>query len=97
MSLSKILALATLLAAAACTPKDQPAMGDAMAASSAPAMASASSATAAASASAASSAVPATAANDPLPSHADVAKKVRGEVTKQNYKAELDKLEKEIE
>ncbi|GAC1351268.1 MAG: hypothetical protein NVS3B20_19910 [Polyangiales bacterium] len=42
------------------------------------------------------SAAPATAANDPLPSHSDVAKKVRGEVTKQNYKTELDKLEKEI-
>lgn len=95
MSLPKILALATLLIAAACTPKDQPAMGDAMVIGSPPP--SASPAMTAASASDAASAEPATAANDPLPSHSDVAKKVRGEITKQNYKAELDRLEKEIE
>ena len=36
-------------------------------------------------------------ADDPLPSHKEVARKVRGEITKQNYKAELDKLEKEVD
>ena len=97
MSLQKLLALAILLTASACTPKEQPATGDAMAASSSSATTIKSAAVASASASAAPSAEPATAANDPLPSHRDVAKKVRGEVTKQNYKAELDKLEKEIE
>jgi hypothetical protein len=61
-------------------------------------MASASgSAMASAMASAAASAAPATAANDPLPTHSDVAKQVRTEITKANYKAELDKVEKEIE
>ena len=52
------------------------------------------SATATPSMTAAPPAMTANAATDPLPSHADVAATVRTEVTKQNYKAELDKLEK---
>ncbi len=100
MSSRRIVTLLLFTVAAACTPKDQPGHADAGASTHASASASAASTNAAASSSAASaapSAAPATAANDPLPSHSDVAKKVRGEITKQNYKTELDKLEKEIQ
>jgi hypothetical protein len=80
------LALAT-----ACS-KTEPGSADA-----APVTAAAPSAAASASASAASSAAPVTAESDPLPSHSDAAAKVRGDISKANYKAELDKIEKEIE
>ncbi len=105
MSTTKSIAvLLVMMAASACTPKDNAGGSDASvvvgAASVSTASASGSamaSATASAMASAAASAAPATAANDPLPPHSDVAKQVRTEITKANYKAELDKLEKEIE
>ncbi len=67
------------------------------AADSGPSRPDAASASASASAAPSATTAPATAENDPLPSHSDVAKKVRGEINKQNYKSELDKLEKEID
>jgi hypothetical protein len=87
-----LLALAT-----ACSKTETAPTADA-----APAAASAPSAMASASASAAPSAAPATAApataeSDPLPTHSEAASKVRGDISKANYKAELDKIEKEIE
>jgi hypothetical protein len=102
MSTTKSIAvLLMMVAASACTPKENAGGSDAsvvIGAASASSMASASgSAMASAMASAAASAAPVTAANDPLPSHSDVAKQVRTEITKANYKTELDKLEKEIE
>lgn len=76
--------LVFLLLFVACTPKETTtSQTDATA-----------SAVTSATAPAASSAPAANAQNDPLPSHGDVAKQVRGEITKDNYKAELDKLEK---
>ena len=50
-----------------------------------------------ASASSSASAARVTAESDPLPTHAEAASKVRGEISKTNYKTELDKIEKEIE
>ena len=104
MSIQKTLALLLIAGAGigACTPKEQPSQSDAAAmthpsSTAQNSVAGMGSGMASAMASGAPSAAPATAANDPLPSHSDVAKKVRGEITKQNYKAELDKLEKEIE
>ena len=76
--------------AAACTPKDE------KASSSSDAAAATATAVGSAMPSAGASAeVPATAENDPLPSHKDAAKTVRGEITKANYKAKLEQLEKE--
>lgn len=73
---------------AGCTPKETPAPGAAPSASfTSPAVATAS----------APSAEPVATVADTLPSHADVAKQVRAEIGKQNYKTELDKLEKELE
>jgi hypothetical protein len=72
------------LLVAGCPEKNAPSATDAAAAASAAANAAATS-------------PPATADNDPLPSHSEAARKVRGEVTKANYKTELDKIEKEIE
>lgn len=66
-------------------------------ADAAPMTVSTASAMASASASAVASAAMATAENDPLPTHSDAAGKVRGEISKANYKTELDKIEKEIE
>lgn len=82
-----------VLGLAACTPKETTSTADA----GAP-MASTSGVTMASSMPAPSGApTMVTAAEDPLPSHSEVAKKVRGEITKQNYKTELDKLEKEVD
>jgi hypothetical protein len=86
---ARTFALLALLVTAACTPKESASNSTADAAPTTSATAVAS-----ATASAAPSAAPATADNDPLPSHGDVAKTVRGEITKQNYKTELEKLEK---
>jgi len=88
---SSLVVLFVGMAAAACTPKDK-ADGADGAAANASAVASTAPVP-----SATASTVPATAENDPLPSHSDVAKKVRKEINKQNYKSELDKLEKEID
>jgi hypothetical protein len=93
---SLLAALACASFALACTPKETTSASDAGSAASSTAAASASSG-AAASAVAAASAAPATLANDPLPTHGDVAKKVRDEITKANYKTELDKIEKEAD
>lgn len=38
-----------------------------------------------------------TAESDPLPNHFEAAGKVRAEIGKSNYRAELDRIEKEIE
>lgn len=101
MSPTKTIALLLMMVAAtACTPKENAGgtdgsttMGD----GSASKASASGTAMASAMASAAASAAPATSENDPLPTHADVAKQVRSEITKANYKTELDKLEKEIE
>jgi hypothetical protein len=82
---SKYIVLA-LLALAACTPKETTS-------STQDAAVATPSASVAASASA-SAAPAANADNDPLPSHSDVAKQVRTEITKDNYKAKLDEIEK---
>lgn len=94
MSIRTYASIAALLALAGCTPTETAAMDG----GSAPLGASASVAPASLSASAAASAhPPATAENDPLPTHSDSARKVRADISKQNYKTELDKIEKEIE
>jgi hypothetical protein len=93
---SLLVVLACASFALACTPKETASASDAGAAASSTAAASAS-ASASASAVAAASATPATLANDPLPTHGDVAKKARDEITKANYKTELDKIEKEAD
>ena len=100
MSIRTYASIAVLLALAGCAPKET--AGTGMEGGSAPLGATASAAMASASASASSSAVtaaqpPATAENDPLPAHSDAAKKVRADISKENYKTELDKIEKEIE
>lgn len=82
-----VLALAT-----ACSKSETATSADA-----APVTVSTASPHASASASAATSAPPVTAESDPLPTHSDAASKVRGEINKANYKAELDKIEKETE
>lgn len=84
-------AVLLLVGVAACDKHDPPSASS----SGATAAASTSAAlTASAAPSAAPATTTATAEGDPLPSHADVAKTVRSEVTKQNYKTELEKLEK---
>lgn len=85
--MKKVILLA-LLALAACTPKETTS-------STQDAAVATPSASVAATASASASAAPAANAdNDPLPSHSDVAKQVRTEITKDNYKAKLDEIEK---
>ena len=98
-----IAVLLMMLAASACTPKENAgatdgsvAVGDASATTKA-GEAGAAMASATASAAASGAAATATIENDPLPTHSDVAKQVRAEITKANYKTELDKLEKEID
>lgn len=90
-SKNTVLMLACLaLGLGACTPKETTSSseaGSSMAATSASSMSAPSGAPTMAT----------TATDDPLPSHSEVAKKVRGEITKQNYKTELDKLEKEAD
>ena len=77
------------LAIAACSKTEAPVQGSPPAAI--PSSAPASSAPAQA-----SKPVPATAANDPLPAHTEAARAAAEEITKANYKSELDKIEKEI-
>jgi hypothetical protein len=82
--------------ATACSRTETATSADAapMAVATPSAMASASATPAA---SAAASAAPVTAESDPLPTHSDAASKVRADISKANYKTELDKIEKEIE
>ena len=99
--LTTLALVLTLAAVSACTPKDTAATADAHASTSASTPTTTLSATTASATTATTAGATASASSatgpDPLPGHGDVAKKVRGEVTKQNYKAELDKLEKEPE
>lgn len=91
-SFTTLLAATLLLGLAACdkpAPTGSGSSGAAVATTSAPLTASAAPSTATP-----TTAMTADGKSDPLPSHADVAKTVRGEVTKANYKTELDKLEK---
>lgn len=90
--LATVLFVALATACSACSKTETSTSADA-----APVAVSTSSAVASAPAHDASSAAPVTAESDPLPSHSDAASKVRGEITKNNYRAELDKVEKEIE
>ncbi|WP_394842087.1 hypothetical protein LZC95_34045 [Pendulispora brunnea] len=85
------IALAIAASIAGCTPKEK------TEAAAEAGVATVASAPASAVASAAPSEPPATAENDPLPAHSEATKKARAEITKQNYKSELEKLEKEID
>ena len=98
MSIRTYASMAVLLALAGCTPKETAGTEGGSPPLGASASAAPSSVSASASSSAAASALPpATAENDPLPAHSDAAKKVRADISKDNYKTELDKIEKEIE
>ncbi|WP_394831433.1 hypothetical protein LVJ94_33465 [Pendulispora rubella] len=89
-NVAAFMALGMAVGVAACTPKEKTEGAEA-------GIATVASAQAPAVASAAPSEPPATAENDPLPAHSEATKKARAEITKQNYKSELDKLEKEID
>ena len=98
MSIRIYASMALLLAVAGCTPKETAGTDGGSAPLGATASAAPASVSAGASSSAATAAQPpATAENDPLPAHSDAAKKVRADISKDNYKTELDKIEKEIE